>query len=512
MPIQSASAAMDPFQGVPPEIRQSILCQTETRQDLINLSHASPAMFGQRVDQLSRTIQVHLRKMLFCNDRLQDAMAIIVFPKRASHEEAGEGGHRDRIHHHLEQWAARDLPDPIRTYDVRIMDKFESLCLRLDCCIKDFLWKATSSHLRQAYIHLPEWSHPSFHNNVGSLPPRPEHKVDLDSLSPGEKQRIIKAFLRYEILAQLFRSRPHCYRVRHTGNQINSTPAWDWDMLDRYEGNSSELWEIEGLQCVFEYFRTVYGAISARFDGVPTGLANISAGWRSMLPSRCRFGGVERILSSSDNMNVGFKASYFIKKRTEPIKVTWVGKISTNRLLDILALGGVDQATQLLMAGRDYSEGFFDSAAGRDVQRERVWGLRGLGPLAHVTTCTEASNWKETAKFGPGVWSRRNPRELYNRCNNWDRRGLDALLCAYRQRAWAFLDDERCYPETCRFYTLQEVDWMMGADLDLGPEPRAEPEPQRRSQESRQQIKEACENPDMWLLGPTAAYQRAKES
>ncbi|PNY22176.1 Uncharacterized protein TCAP_07178 [Tolypocladium capitatum] len=309
-------------------------------------------------------------------------MAILLFPKTASDEEDDEDDHRDRVHRHLKQWAARGFPDPIREYDVRMMDKFESLCLRLDDCIKDYLWKATSPHLRQAYIHLPKWSHPSFHVNVGRLPPRPKHKIDLDSLSPGEKQRILKAFLRYEILAKRFRPRllrpgPLRHRARDTGNQIDSILAWDWDMLDRYEGNSSELWEIERLQCVFEYFRTIYGATSARFDGIPTGFANRSAGWLSIVPRDCFFGDVQRIFSSSDNMNVGFKSSYFIKTSTGPISNTWVGTTSTNWLLDTLALGGVDQATQLLMAGRDYSERFFDSAAGRVVKRE---GFRSSWP------------------------------------------------------------------------------------------------------------------------------------
>ncbi|POR38167.1 Uncharacterized protein TPAR_01647 [Tolypocladium paradoxum] len=496
---------MDPFQKLPPEIRHQILLQTEARQELVNMSHASPAMFLQRVDHLSRTIHAHLRRMDFCDDLLQDAMAIVLFPKGSNDEEDGEENQCNRVHRHLKQWAAKGLPNPIPDFHICIMDKLDSLCLRLDNCIKDFLWKATSSHLRQAYIHLPEWAHPSWHANIRNLPPRPEHEVDLGSLSRGERQRILKAFLRYEILAKLIRPQPHGPHVRRVGKPMSSVPAWDWNVLDRYEGRSSEVWEIEGILCVFEYFRALYGAISARFDGIPAGLLESSAGWLSMMADD-----LEKslpTLSYSDDMNSGLQASFFIKNSRGPLMLTWVGTVPPGRFIDMLALGGVDQAAHVLLSGKDYSERFFDHAAAKAAKTNMLWDLRGLGLLPR----NWKRSWNETAILGPGAWRRPNLRELYtshDRC--WGPPG--ALFCTYRQRAWAFFDDERLYPDTCRFHTLQEVEWMCGeADEELHPEPRTEPEPPRR-QESQQQIKEACENPDMWLLSPTAAYIKGKKS
>ncbi|EQK98749.1 hypothetical protein G6O67_000126 [Ophiocordyceps sinensis] len=373
-------------------------------------------------------------------DLLQDALAVVHFPQRDDDESAAF--YNVRVHGHLQRWGAKQLPDPKRKPDPAMTDCLKRLCVQSRAFIHDYLNKAVDSHLRQAYIQLPDWSHPCFLIGVINLPPRPHHTpVLFDSLSEAERRRVLKAFLRFEILSKVFclcsYSDSPLLGPVDKQRQPSRLPCWSWDLLDHYECRPSPPREIESIQCVWEYVRSLYGAISARLAGIPHGFPDsdgtfsLPIQWLLEFVDGMETGATEEPCPfAADKMNNDLDASLFIRRWSSHMHC--LGWLSPDELIDTMGLSGLDQVERLLKSGTDYSDGFFDDVLLK--MRNNVTRLPGLG-------C-----------------SGQQFRDRFYR----------SLVRINRQRAWTFFDDGSRFPSTYRFPTLGDVQNSWALDQDDG--------------------------------------------
>jgi hypothetical protein len=157
--------------------------------------------------------------------------------------------------------------------------------------INDYLSKALSPYPHLSYARLPSWAHSSYKNNIeqnlDALPPR--KPVSISLLSPGERERILQTFLRYELICRACCPRPVPVLVLNnlvdavedsdapSVGEANwdelayqkdehfwhrSETIWNWHILPPFEqGWGKRPWDKDGLHCIHEYVGTLYGAM-----------------------------------------------------------------------------------------------------------------------------------------------------------------------------------------------------------------------------------------------------------
>ncbi|PHH90839.1 hypothetical protein CDD83_2505 [Cordyceps sp. RAO-2017] len=267
---ESRTPNMDSFHHSPSEVCLAVLYAAHTREDMVRLSHASPVLLRTRLGFRSFIDDYFFSKTplsVFTDALVQDAMAILLFPAKS--DAKTESAHRACVDMHLKKWAAKDFPDPIREQDIDGMKSLEHLFEQLKRYIDDYLPKATSPDLRQAYIHLPGWSHPCL-RTAEFLPPRPSGgPARFDLLSSPEKHRVFKSLPRLEFYSKLYAEDiwgVPCAEgmLMRTRGEPCCSCSWSWEYLNKLQKSAAEPWEIEGIRCVFEYVRCLYGALNAR--------------------------------------------------------------------------------------------------------------------------------------------------------------------------------------------------------------------------------------------------------
>ncbi|EEU44108.1 uncharacterized protein NECHADRAFT_25455, partial [Fusarium vanettenii 77-13-4] len=238
---------MDPFILLSLETRARILILLRSEDDMGRLCQASPVMLEHFLHYKAFISREQLSTDLD-NDLLQDAMAIVHFPttRGVPHDE-----YETAVTLHMANWSRRQFTNPLVTEDSRDLVKLGGLFRRLHKYMSDYMAKATSSSIPRAYLCLDNVS-------KGRSQSRYTHKpFNLNSLNYDEKKRLLQTFLRYELF----------YKVEHPRVKAEGFTERT-RFLAVKGGNRLHKWELEGIRCVHEYVRSLYGAVLAHCSGV----------------------------------------------------------------------------------------------------------------------------------------------------------------------------------------------------------------------------------------------------
>jgi hypothetical protein len=217
---------MDLLSRLPAELRQLILCLLATRQDVANLASTSRTWFRQA--KASKINILHYLYDELPGHLLQDAAAILTFPSKHPSKLAAEA--------HSTGWGCKQLPDPLSHSSTSSVLALDLLYQTIVSYINDYLSKASCPDLRTSYLRLPSWAHPPYLDESTEQIPKNSVTLSLLSVSPGERSRLLQAFLRYGLICRAYK--PYHLHTRDLNETPN--PSLDDEMAwaDSYTGLS----------------------------------------------------------------------------------------------------------------------------------------------------------------------------------------------------------------------------------------------------------------------------------
>ncbi|KAF5637966.1 hypothetical protein F52700_4669 [Fusarium sp. NRRL 52700] len=160
---------------------------------------------------------------------LQDALAVANYPPK------------DR-RLHIMKWSEGQLPNPFVHRDLAAIDRLDRIYTQLEIYIEDYITKATSIYPPRAYMCIP-----SPGSYVDQLQFR-GHPIGidilkLDSLTDLERNRLFRAFFRYELTSKTY------------GEEVSELVTSTFQNLSHGEA--------EALRCVRHYMKDLNGAVFA---------------------------------------------------------------------------------------------------------------------------------------------------------------------------------------------------------------------------------------------------------
>lgn len=421
---------MDPFNKLPPELRLQIFIQLRCRRSIFQLVRASPVMLKQYI----LSIAYIDRKLLTSDlddDMIQDAMGIILFhcwdrPSSAC---------LTLIRRHFHKWAAQQLPDPFKKhnkYNQELVHELHKLHSRLIFFIEDYLTKATALFPPREYLCLPDLL--SIKRNLVFKGRIVTTRFDAANLTDSERKRLLRAFLRFELICKICQ-----YRNSHGGNRR----LWNCESLYKCRGQKFQASEREALGCVYGYLESLYGAMFAQY----------SDSWLPDIPVGSLSSHLTGLLYP-DNIHVDASTYAFdIGLKTRCISLE-------------LASFGFDLATACLRSATERSDRlkrlfkYCDKINSCDFPFRRLYLGGGQYIERDPKHIKDIQHYQEES---PGM-----SRGLYRRISN----SSPLHLNIYRQRAWVFLDDGRLYPSSGagpHFPTRDELD-ELSAEIRLDSE------------------------------------------
>jgi hypothetical protein len=238
---------MDRFSRLPTLVLTNILGQLRSDKDLYNLIRASPeslTIYSQYRHAVYSQKVASFLDLDIDGTILQDALAIINFPPI-------DGLSRSSVPILLgwiETLANRNFQYPQNTTSL------SCLFTRMVVFIEDYLAKALHPFPARACMTLP---------TIGRLVPSMQfkgHDTDIKPVSFGEmpthtQRRLLQAFIRYELRCKIYD-----LRIK---SLLQTT--FYYDMAGRLN-ETLTLIDCEELQCVFEYFRSMYSAVLAQCE------------------------------------------------------------------------------------------------------------------------------------------------------------------------------------------------------------------------------------------------------
>ncbi|KAM0491423.1 hypothetical protein ACHAP8_010690 [Fusarium lateritium] len=189
---------------------------------------------------------------------LEDAMAIIGFNRAQGDDWI--------INCHFNQWASNNLPDPFKSFDEYRITELDRIFARLGLFIEDYMSKATSSNPVLRYLSLP---------SIVYTDTDTDNRVTLDDLTPTERYRLFRAFLRYEMLCKVFDPKVKdavgadyqwiggSYHQTWYGNNEQSPGLERYWRIAHDSWETLDPWLYESLHCVWDYIQACYGAVLA---------------------------------------------------------------------------------------------------------------------------------------------------------------------------------------------------------------------------------------------------------
>ncbi|KAG9257159.1 uncharacterized protein F5Z01DRAFT_633926 [Emericellopsis atlantica] len=265
---------MDPFAKLSQEHILRIFTHLKDFDEAFKAIRASPALFRQTASCVC--LHDAFIKRYLPGDTIQDALAIIQFPRQGNHSRAA------LIQAHLMAWGAHELINPCRIKhpDLAKVRELHGFCRRLRAYINDYLSKATSPHLPWAFHRLPAWSH-SYYINVSFVDATQTQgyisAFNADDLSYKTRLKVYKAFMQYEILCKVYGPTseepnspyPGAVALDDSSERPSYLRSWNWKLLSRYRPRDYTLVDVSSLKCVREYIITVYEAMLDH--GLPSG-------------------------------------------------------------------------------------------------------------------------------------------------------------------------------------------------------------------------------------------------
>ncbi|KAF5252893.1 hypothetical protein FANTH_2217 [Fusarium anthophilum] len=143
---------------------------------------------------------------------------------------------------HIEKWSKGHLPNPFLHHDSAAIDRLDRLYAQLEIYIEDYITKATSIFPPRAYMCIPNPYSNAKQLQFGGKP----IGIDIlrvDTLTDVERNRLFRAFLRYELVSKI------------RGVEVS------WLVASTFENLSHG--EAEALRCVHHYMRDLFGGVFA---------------------------------------------------------------------------------------------------------------------------------------------------------------------------------------------------------------------------------------------------------
>ncbi|KAF4993920.1 hypothetical protein FDECE_13271 [Fusarium decemcellulare] len=418
---------------------------TLSETTIVQLIQASPVMLAQYVSSKRQVMREILATFLATDQDgglLEDALAII---RRSPANSTSY-----LIPRYIRPEKEENLPRTIGQLDDETILKLCRLFFRLALFIADYLTKATNIFPPGAFLTLPDIASGSpglcFKNRPVNI-----NMVSLESLTCAERHRFFRAFIRYELFCKTYhpcesrtvRSSPYHGLVRdsHTAH------------MNEASRDKLELFDYETLFCVHRYIRTVYGAIFAHCaDTWPLETQFLSTDDLVTAAS----GGKpeeERDLPFPDT--VYFNASNYFLDMGYPYE--------SKDLADALPPYGLDMLTHILMSLGKKQEDWKALKGWLCALPQTVKASRD----PWICSANISSTPQFTNSAGPGLRRQLYPKVWYCLAGpyasldfpdqDWSR--LVLQLQVYRQRAWAFFDDSRLYPNgISHFPTIDELE------------------------------------------------------
>ncbi|KAH7148234.1 hypothetical protein EDB81DRAFT_932578 [Dactylonectria macrodidyma] len=392
---------MDPFNKLPAEIRLHICSwlRIRSKRAILLLVQASPVMLRQYITSKAHIARTALLYDLD-DDMIQDAMKIILFPYwKTTIADVPVSRYRS-------SWAGKQLLDPFKTHDRILIEKMDKLYSRLLLFIEDYLTKAMAAFPPREYLCLPDIS--SIHGHLMFRGEAICPRFDVANLTTQERRRLLKAFLRFELICKT------CYE-RKPGQFSRA-----FKPLLKYGGRKFRPSEREAIQCVNKYLESLYGAMFAQCGD--SWLPDTPEGSLSSCTTGLLYPDTLYVNANVYASDAGFGDSQ-------------------NRNAQALACCGFDLFTALLPFTTCGRHGW-DRLGGwlRDIDKTtrdmgfpyHVPSPDGL-PLTRYDKGVKDKNYQR----GPGMYQLLYPRIA-------DTSTLHRNI--YRQRAWVFFDDARLYP------------------------------------------------------------------
>jgi hypothetical protein len=183
---------MDPFQRLPSVIQTEILVHLETESSITQLIQASPSMRRHFLTYEKSILRRILNRFLegdTSGHLLRDALGTTYVSDITT----------AKAYHHGNLWNTRELPDPIGLADLQTLFRLFS---RVIIMIEDYATKATSIYPPRDYLGLPDLV---FNKGADFKGQRlGTKKVRFSFLSPAERYRFLRAFLRHELFCRIY--------------------------------------------------------------------------------------------------------------------------------------------------------------------------------------------------------------------------------------------------------------------------------------------------------------------
>jgi hypothetical protein len=186
-------------------------------------------------------------------EMMQDALAILQFPKIGISVPADMKQWKYEVPILMNNWARKTIHDPILEPGENSQDlvhKIHKLHQRMLIYIQDYIRKATSRSLPQAYSSLPTISQ----GEASTSGQRLEEDFDLGKLGNSGRNRLFWAFLRYELMSKI--------RLYKSVVDRFYIPPLE---LERRRGKLFRAWETEALLCVRTYSVYLHRAFFAQW-------------------------------------------------------------------------------------------------------------------------------------------------------------------------------------------------------------------------------------------------------
>jgi hypothetical protein len=360
--------------------------------------------------------KVYIARMLvaldFDDDMIQDAMAIILLPP------PDKRGHYSKIlRRHYARWLENRLPNPLKTRHGSLIDEVHRLQARLLLFIEDYLTKATAIFPPREYVCLPDLSpkgtHLMFKDEAVSS------RFNATQLTDAERKRLLTAFLRYEMMCAIRRQR------------TSSTTRWnfrhpiagfvtEWDLGSSYEYRGQRLGpsERETILCVHQYVKSLYAAMFAQCSD--SWLPDIPVGSLYSYSTGLLYPDTLYVNACAYASDMGLKSV----EASHPISIEAAG-FDLVTVLVRSATAGQDGRDRL----RCWFKSFFQDT--RMNVRSSVPSLHGMYDEFERGEARDAP-YEE----GSGMYQMLCSRVTADFSLHSD---------IYRQRAWAFFDDDRFY-------------------------------------------------------------------
>lgn len=428
------TVAMDIFAQLPPEIRIGIMGQMSSKSAISRIIQASPAMLAQWITSkktITRAVLINIIGGDVYDDIIHDAIAVIHMPPANSSSSSS-----DSIIHHVRLWLTNGFPDPFEQHDGDTLDMLYRFLSRLTVFIEDYMTKAMAPFPPRAYLCLPRMRSMDggryFRDQTIDM-----HRIELQDLTCSERNRFLRAFVRFEILCKVYA--PRVWEIVSTseyGDQVKQSHS------------NLDIWEYEMLHCVREYAQSVYAAM----------FANFTSSWLPSDPAASNF-------ESSGEKEFLYPDKFWVDPAEYFADLDLPRDCSFSA--PCLQVQGFDLLTHVLV----YSES--KQGRGRDL---RQWFLamyaEGERALELITFLNDHSLVQDQgppsavcARSGVRglLLQRLSPAIIREGEVQYPRHsGLNTYhqLRIYRQRAWPFFEDARLYPGTdslCHFPTLDDL-------------------------------------------------------